>query len=407
MAGTPKRQSTYPLSYSSRHKPRRWPLVLRFVKGAIHADILLPVVLHSAWAALIVYLNNLTDGDFALPNGIIPSLSIVVGLMLVFRNQTSYDRFWTGRQQLTSIVTGVRNLTRSFLLSSSPPNRTATAAERTETDHAVCTLIAMLYAVKNHLRADWGSSFSIIRSEDDEADTSSTDAHSLLRATHHSFSTFLPNALSPPAPPLSPSLALPPSYTPILTPHFTHLLHRGLSLPLSLTLTLERHINYMQRRLGLAPPLASALSTQVANLTASFSAMETIRLTPLPVAHLIHTKQVLALYCAVIPLGLVADMAYWAIPVAMIVCFTLYGIEGIGRQLEDPFGRDRNDIRMDDIVEDVRVEVEVMLEEWRKGEDWFADLGGGSGGDSAMGGSVGDVERWRQSQENTRQSSLL
>ena len=85
MASTPQRQSTYPLSYSSRHKPRRWPLVLRFVKGSIHSEIAVPVILHSAWAALIVYLNGLTDGDFALPNGIIPSLSIVVGLMLVRR----------------------------------------------------------------------------------------------------------------------------------------------------------------------------------------------------------------------------------------------------------------------------------------------------------------------------------
>ena len=88
MASTRKRQSTYPLSYSSRHKPRRWPLVLRFIKGAIHGDIILPVTLHSAWAGLIVYLNSITDGELALPNGIIPSLSIVVGLMLV-RSYTS------------------------------------------------------------------------------------------------------------------------------------------------------------------------------------------------------------------------------------------------------------------------------------------------------------------------------
>ena len=92
MASTPQRQSTYPLSFSSRHKPRRWPLVLRFVKGAIHGEIILPVIFHSAWAALIVYLNTLTDGDFALPNGIIPSLSIVVGLMLV----CSIARAWSG-----------------------------------------------------------------------------------------------------------------------------------------------------------------------------------------------------------------------------------------------------------------------------------------------------------------------
>jgi putative membrane protein len=41
-----------------------------------------------------VYIDQVRDDHIGLPNSIIPSLSIVVGLMLVFRNQTSYDRFW-------------------------------------------------------------------------------------------------------------------------------------------------------------------------------------------------------------------------------------------------------------------------------------------------------------------------
>ena len=97
--------------------------------------------------------------------------------------------------------------------------------------------------------------------------------------------------------------------------------------------------------------------------------METIKLTPIPVAHLIHTRQVLALYVLVLPFGLVQNMGWWAVPVVGLVAFTLYGIEGIGRQLEDPFGYDRNDIKMDAIVEDLRVEVEALLHEWRRGYD--------------------------------------
>jgi putative membrane protein len=88
------RSPTFPLYHSTRKKPRRWPLVLRFIKGAIHVDIALPVVLHAAWAALIVYIDQVRDDHIGLPSSIIPSLSIVVGLMLVFRNSTSYDRFW-------------------------------------------------------------------------------------------------------------------------------------------------------------------------------------------------------------------------------------------------------------------------------------------------------------------------
>lgn len=63
---------------------------------------------------------------------------------------------------------------------------------------------------------------------------------------------------------------------------------------------------------------------------------------------------------------MVDEMGWWAVPIVTLVIFTLYGIEGIGSQLEDPFGYDKNDIKMDAIAEDARVEVGVMLEEWRR-----------------------------------------
>lgn len=53
------------------------------------------------------------------------------------------------------------------------------------------------------------------------------------------------------------------------------------------------------------------------------------------------------------------------------IAFTLYGIEAIGAQLEDPFGYDRADIKVDAIVEDLRVETTVLLENWRRGGDMF------------------------------------
>jgi len=63
---------------------------------------------------------------------------------------------------------------------------------------------------------------------------------------------------------------------------------------------------------------------------------------------------------------MVDEMGWWAVSIISLVMFTLYGIEGIGSQLEDPFGYDKNDIKMDAIAEDQRVEVGVMLEEWRR-----------------------------------------
>jgi len=60
-----------------------------------------------------------------------------------------------------------------------------------------------------------------------------------------------------------------------------------------------------------------------------------------------------------------SEMDWWAVPLVAFVAFTLYGIEGIAQTYEDPFGVHKIDINMDDIVEDARREVEVLLTAWQ------------------------------------------
>ena len=61
-----------------------------------------------------------------------------------------------------------------------------------------------------------------------------------------------------------------------------------------------------------------------------------------------------------------AEIGIWAVPLTAFVSFTLYGIEGIAQSYEDPFGRvAKTDINVDDIVEDARQEVEVLLFAWQ------------------------------------------
>ena len=50
---------------------------------------------------------------------------------------------------------------------------------------------------------------------------------------------------------------------------------------------------------------------------------------------------------------------------ANVVTLIRYGIEGIAQTYEDPFGVAKIDINMDDIVEDARREVEVMILAWQ------------------------------------------
>lgn len=49
----------------------RWPLVFRFIKGAIHAEILLPVFLHAVFTAFVVYLDTSVFDSVGLPSSIV------------------------------------------------------------------------------------------------------------------------------------------------------------------------------------------------------------------------------------------------------------------------------------------------------------------------------------------------
>ena len=339
--------------------------MLRFHKGAIHSDIAIPVILHSAFGALVCYLDQLRDGHLGLPSSTVPSLSIVVGLMLVFRNQTSYDRFWQGNQLLTTLVTSIRNLTRSFLTCSYTGKAPPTEAERADTERTVRILLALIHAAKNHLRAEWGSTLSLLVPKE-EVHRRRRESHSTSR----------------------------PEYNQLLPAGTRGHEEQGLGLLLQLSIQVEGFIKRGYDRGWYNAPQSSQMNVQLNTLVAAYGNMETIHLTPLPVALLIHMKQVLALFCCVLPFALVGDLGYWTILLVGFIAFTLYGIESIGIQLEDPFGTysnahasnafsrhsltlspisgtDKNDLKVDAIVEDLQVEVNVMLQEWKAGGQMF------------------------------------
>lgn len=290
--------------------------------------------------------------------------------MLVFRNQTSYERFWSGRNYLTQIITSCRNLSRSFLACSSltvgKDARPNSPEEDAEVEETINIMIAMLFAIKNHLRAEWGvSDASYSPSFQSGASTPMGMKTRILSTLLPSYSSGLESITS--------SL----TYRDDTRAEFAALLPKGLQtcedqglgLALELTHFVEKFIMRGTDKNWYTAPQASQMQAQLNALVDAYGKMETIRLTPIPIAHLIHQKQVLALFGAVLPFAMVSELGWWTIPLTTFVVFTLYGIEAIGQQLEDPFGFDRNDIKMDAIVADARVEIEAQLEEWKEKED--------------------------------------
>ncbi|KAF1933272.1 uncharacterized protein M421DRAFT_415614 [Didymella exigua CBS 183.55] len=300
----PTRIPTYPLAHSFRQKPRRLPLVLRFAKGSIHSAIYIPVILHSLVTALIAYLDSFPHIHISIPATIIPSLSIVVGLMLVFRNSTSYDRFWSGRNCVTAVGTSVRNLARILLVNAQDAQGKSTPDERRDTERTVRVLIAVLYAIKHNLRAE----FNI-----PPASLASSSAQLNFQGVRGASSRPISRPLSrrPSYVDRGPSLPATPTlersradlHTPLLQ-HSTGTLDsvlesgsmatkkddyvsllpdglmgyedRGLGLPLQLCVLLESYITRAYNRGWINAPLSSQLTVQVNNLVDAYGKMETV-----------------------------------------------------------------------------------------------------------------------------------
>lgn len=279
----PTRRPTYPLAHSFRHKPRRLPLVLRFAKGAIHSIIVLPVLLHSLFTVLVVYLDTYVVTSLGLPATIIPSLSIVVGLMLVFRNGTSYDRFWTGRNCLTTIGTSVRNLARISLSNArGKDGEKLTEEEKRDTEKILRVLVAILYAIKHNLRAEFNIPPASLASL--PPPTSPFGSRSRPISRRPSYSDHSPtDTIDTEQHGINTAKA---EYTSLLPDGLMGYEDQGLGLPLQLTVLVEGFIRRGYERGWFHGPMASQMTVQLNALVDAYGRMETIRSTPIPVAHL-------------------------------------------------------------------------------------------------------------------------
>jgi putative membrane protein len=88
---------------------------------------------------------------------------------------------------------------------------------------------------------------------------------------------------------------------------------------------------------------------------------ERILKTPIPMAYAIHLKQLLLIYCLLLPFPLVREIGWFTGPIVALVSFTLFGIEEIGIEIENPFGRDPNDLPLDAICSTMLRNIEDLI----------------------------------------------
>lgn len=110
------------------YDPKNWLGVLfDFPRSPVFRTLFLDVVGAGLWAALVVWVEtDLIRVAVPLGPSFLSILGIILGLLLVFRTNTAYDRWWEGRRLWGQLVNVSRGLARQ--LSGLPSGRRASYA---------------------------------------------------------------------------------------------------------------------------------------------------------------------------------------------------------------------------------------------------------------------------------------
>lgn len=89
---------------------------------------------------------------------------------------------------------------------------------------------------------------------------------------------------------------------------------------------------------------------------------ERIKNTPIPYSYSAYIKKFIFIYVATLPYGFAFTLEYLAIPVTAFIFYVLASLEIIAEEIEDPFGLDTNDLPLLEIAEKIKANVEEVFE---------------------------------------------
>jgi len=264
-----------------------------------------PLLAIGLYSALLCFLQFEAEViEFTLGIEISGLMSAALGIYLVFRNRTAYDRWWEGRIIWGMLVNTSRNFALQInnLIPSGNPKIKNEFAE---------LISAFPYALKEHLRTG-------VKME--QISFVNETNYAIIEKQDHK-----PNAI-------------------------VNIMVKKLKLLYDNGLITDYQLGY--------------LIENTVKLTDILGMCERIRTTPIPVSHNFLLKSFLFLYYLILPPGLVYDLGWWTIPVAFMVTYLLNSMVLIDEDIEEPFGDDFNDLPTDRISDNISKNVgEILLQD--------------------------------------------
>ncbi|MCU0418508.1 MAG: hypothetical protein MUC38_02525 [Cyclobacteriaceae bacterium] len=235
-----------------------------------------------------------------LHSGIFSLLGIVLSILLVFRTNTAYDRWWEGRKLWGELVNQTRSL--AVQLHAALP-----ADDRASRAYLARHIGNFCVALRDHLRQ--GVKLEELALTEEETRDLSEKQHK-------------PNHISGWL------------YAKV------HTVYKGGALTDADLINLKPQHEALLNVLG---------------------ACERIKKTPIPFSYSVYIKVFISLYGIMLPFGLFLDFGFYAIPLTMFIFFAMLGLELMAQEIEEPFGLDCNDLPTGDIAQTISRNVAEIL----------------------------------------------
>lgn len=254
---------------------------------------------------IIVTVGELNYIDLRLkdtPSSFLSAMGILLSLLLIFRTNTAYDRFYEGRRSWGVLVNNCRNLAIFF-------NAVLPEGDINSRHFFAKAIANFPFALKNHLRERPGMDELDIVEEGERRDLRNFD-HKPAGVSNQLWVK-------------------------------TEILYRDGRISESQHINLNQYLTSLMDVCGIC---------------------ERIKSTPIPFSYSLFIRLFIMLYVAVLPFTVISVFGYLTIPAVLLTSYVLVGLEMIGEEIEDPFGVDRNDLPLNQLSQLIRVNVHDILQ---------------------------------------------
>ncbi|GAB4427592.1 MAG: bestrophin family ion channel [Bacteroidia bacterium] len=289
------------------YDPKDWfTFIFRLHKSDTFRSLLPLIVGVSAYSAFVAWLElevwQLSGNSYVRNLTLLHNLlGFVLSLLMVFRTNTAYERWWEGRKAWGALTNNSRNL--AIFLDGLLDQ--ADTHNREFFRQAIALYAAALH---KHLRAETTRL---------ALDTTGLAELAALDPEKHQ-----PNQVAS------------------LISRRIYRLHREGKVPNETLLTIT--------------PMLQAF-TDVCGIC------ERIKNTPIPYSYSAFIKKFIFIYVMTLPFGYVFSLGYYMAPVVGFVLYVLASLEVLAEEIEDPFSGDVNDLPTDKIATNIRKQVAEVL----------------------------------------------